>query len=258
MMGFLDIHKDSEVQLRPNFQEKEFYLGHISEAWNRISSMPTYHPLDEKLVDAAQFIRSYLTERSGKNVPVFINSTWRDQDYPNGAKNSQHKLGRALDLDLNPKDDVFLSHIKYDLVNRGEIYHYLRQLGINGFIIYDGFLHLDTRQEKTKYTDEYGQYQFIDNSQALRASAYSFPNEYTQAITASEYGTEGSHTESVFTGGIPIGNSTVINPAQIVTGIYNSIANENEDGMRAFNWKPVLLIAGSIITAIGLYIYTRL
>lgn len=139
---------NSDTVLIPNFQEKEFYG----------TSANGSHFLADALVQAVSLIRATYKQ------PVTITSTYRSPEYNKligGSEQSQHIKGKAIDFKLKSIESLIR-----DIENKGEVFTYLRNIGINGFGLYDNFIHLDTRdQESDVYnsSDEKGLYSIWDN-----------------------------------------------------------------------------------------------
>lgn len=141
------IHKNSQNKVSANFKESEFYSGSFNA--------PDPHELDERLVLAAQIIRDFF------GIGVIINSTLRTPEHNSsigGASRSQHLLGTAMDFAF--ADSAFLDIFYIEITEQGELYHKLKALGINGFGMYDTFMHIDTRSTSA----------FWDNTSKKKAS----------------------------------------------------------------------------------------
>jgi len=95
----------------------------------------------QKLANQLQFIRDYI----GK--PIKINSGYRSQSHNEtieGAKNSQHKLGKAADIVVKGIKPKQLFKIIEELINDGEILQ-------GGLSSYPKFLHYDIRGKKSRW-----------------------------------------------------------------------------------------------------------
>jgi len=135
------ITKNSNIQLTKNFNAKEFY----SHCVDVLGS----HYLDERLINAMQFIRDYY------NVPVFITSSYRSvlcNTIAGGALNSQHLKGLAIDFDFK-NENIQKKYIN-DILNKASIYYSLLSYGINGIGLYNGFNHIDTRDSNLQLWNE--------------------------------------------------------------------------------------------------------
>ncbi len=127
------IHKGSNRQITVNFKESEFYSGSFNA--------PDTHCLDDNVIRAVQIIRDYF------GVPVIIKSTYRTSSHNlsvGGSSKSQHLKGKAIDFTF--KDKKYLDLYYQQIVNKWELYDLLKQSGVNGFGMYDNFMHIDTRQ----------------------------------------------------------------------------------------------------------------
>lgn len=90
--------------------------------------------IDSKLVNLLQILRDRL------DTPLVVNSGYRTPEYNkkvNGINNSLHVQGKAADIskrNLSISDSSLVSICK--------------EIGFNGIIIYDTFIHLDTGDNK--------------------------------------------------------------------------------------------------------------
>ena len=90
--------------------------------------------VDRTLVDKLQKLRNKL------NNAIIINSAYRNEEHNKkvgGNKNSQHLLGKAVDISLHNQE-----------VEAQSIANIARDIGFNGIGIYDTFIHLDVRDGK--------------------------------------------------------------------------------------------------------------
>lgn len=114
---------DGEKQISKNFKVKEF---RCKDGSDRIL-------IDVDFVtDKLQIIRNHF------DAPVTINSAYRTESYNKkvgGAKASYHMKGRAFDI-------VVKGHTPL------EVAQYAQQLGINGIIQYNRFVHVDSRTKR--------------------------------------------------------------------------------------------------------------
>lgn len=137
-MAFITLKKTDKYQIATNFMANEFF-----------STSPgvTEHPLEKKLVDVSQALRTYY----GK--PISIVSTYRTTSHNltvGGAINSQHLKGNAVDLTTVMKVDgkwVFDEVAFKKLADELRIYKHnhpaIKSLGVGGIGIYENFIHLD-------------------------------------------------------------------------------------------------------------------
>lgn len=82
--------------------------------------------------------------RDAVGVPVVINSGYRSEAHNKavgGAKNSQHRLGKAFDIRIT------------DVLPRETIHRAAKSAGFKGIGDYNTFVHIDTR-EAPAYWDE--------------------------------------------------------------------------------------------------------
>ena len=96
----------------------------------------------QKLANQLQELRNVV------GSPIKINSGYRCQDYNDnvvkGAKNSQHKLGKASDIviaDMTPQETFELIDL---LINEGELLQ-------GGLSQYSTFVHYDVRKTKSRW-----------------------------------------------------------------------------------------------------------
>lgn len=123
--------RDGNTSLSKNFQVKEFYC--------RDGSDPIF--VDSDLVKILQTIRDHY----GK--AVHINSAFRTASYnakqKNAAKYSQHLYGKAADIWIaGVSVDALAAYIETLLPNTGGIGRYHT----------DGFVHVDVRKVKSRWT----------------------------------------------------------------------------------------------------------
>jgi len=145
----LKITKNSSNEIAPDFAEGEFFTHSADYSGD-------YIYLDSELVQAAQYVRDYI------NAPVEINSSARtvfhQSTLSGGAANSQHVdenfentgvLGsHAIDIDMSANN---LAIVCGDIIHQGPLYQALVDLGIKGFGVYNGFIHLDTGLKPSAY-----------------------------------------------------------------------------------------------------------
>jgi uncharacterized protein YcbK (DUF882 family) len=111
---------DGEKSVSKNFEVKEFKCKDGTDI----------------IITDVLFVQKYLQKiRDHFGVPVTINSAYRTVSYNKkvgGATNSYHVKGQA-----------------YDIVVKGhtpsEVAQYAQELGINGIIQYNTFVHIDSR-----------------------------------------------------------------------------------------------------------------
>jgi hypothetical protein len=138
------IHRNSLLEIRPCFLEREFFC-------KSPDFIPDAHWLDSSLLDASSCVRSFI-----KN-PVIITSTLRTINHNTacgGAKDSYHLKGKAIDL----RCGVLQSLVNENILRRGRLYLELITLGIRGFGLSASFIHLDTRLSGTLIDPDFGSY----------------------------------------------------------------------------------------------------
>jgi len=115
--------KDGETNITPNFKVREFR--------SKCGS-------DTVIVDV-DFVKNFLQKiREHFNKPVSIISAYRSKEHNakvGGGKNSFHLSGEAFDVKV--KDTPLL-----------EVAKYAESIGIQGVIVYNNFIHLDSRTVK--------------------------------------------------------------------------------------------------------------
>lgn len=124
-MAIKTYKKGDSQKIAANFRAREFDcrgMGCCSET-----------PIDEKLVQYLQQIRTHF----GK--PVYL-TAYRCKTHnnrtPNAAPNSRHLYGQAADFYIEG-------------VAPAEIAKYAESIGVNGIGLYDTFVHIDTRENKS-------------------------------------------------------------------------------------------------------------
>ena len=130
------IRKDSPNKVTNNFTEAEIH--NASYGYGDSSFM-----ISQTVLNGGQIIRDYF------NNPALVNSSRRTKAHElaqGRSGNSQHVYGFAIDLDL-PEEILLRYH--QEILLKGDLYQQLRAAGINGFGLYDGFLHIDTREVLT-------------------------------------------------------------------------------------------------------------
>jgi len=149
----MEIRNDNKKKISANFYESEFY--------SKCLDAPESHYFDSNLILAAQYLRTFY------NCELIINSTYRTTFcnlLANGKSNSQHLNGFAFDFYLKEKSS--LDSLKNSILNQDAVFKMLRSLGVNGFGVYNSFIHLDTRPQilTLKHSDEYGRFAIWNNS----------------------------------------------------------------------------------------------
>lgn len=143
--------------LRGNYSPISAHFN-ASEFFCKSADAPASHPFHSELVDAVEFLRdnynsawrvtsSFRTESEERailrklDVPFFVDV---------------HMKGQAVDSQPAFNTLAIMRDLTKDFLTSGPVYSRLRQLGINGFGLYDTFIHLDVREEKTPHHDAFG------------------------------------------------------------------------------------------------------
>ena len=181
-MAIKTYKKGDNTKLAPNFRAREF------DCQGRGCCSTT--PIDEKLVDYLQQIRDHF----GK--PVYLTAyrcPTHNAKTPNAAPRSRHIYGQAADF-----------HI--DGVAPLEIAKYAESIGVKGIGLYDTFVHIDTREDKSFWyshaqerrttfggahqQDGYSLEQFIRDVQSVTGSdvdGKAGPQTLSNTVTVSAY-----------------------------------------------------------------------
>lgn len=162
-MAYLKISKTDSSDILPgfNFRVNEFHPNADNAIPNQ-SGFPDEFYLSEITVKGCQAIRSYY------NHPVQINASGRTKAHNKaigGASSSRHLLGQhrgdemnhvdACDLDFGDgaNELALLKDFHAQVLNGGPLVDFLKDLGINGIGLYDGFIHLDSRPDSFRFWD---------------------------------------------------------------------------------------------------------
>ena len=233
-MAWINICKYDRSMIRVNFRGNEFY----SKSGNYGFSVPDCHKLDEKLLDAAQFIREFT------NVPWTITSSFRTLAHNRSigsADTSLHVSGRALDL--QPLDNQTLRLVVSDIATKGPIYAGLRQRGINGFGIYDSFIHIDTRNNFTAW-DKSGR-----SSGLPRVTTASM-----NCVAEPEW--EGLNYEDL--NGLSCSPEESEAEKKNATWIGQILEGDSEDGIHAHSFKFAILGSISVLIVMAVIVWYKL
>lgn len=136
----LDLYrKDSRERLRIEYLRDGKWVG---DAYNQICWLMRdvkagqHVAMDRTLIAVLDWTQSYLRQ-FGYNDPIELLSGYRTEKTNSGlekaAKNSQHRLGKALDLRIHGLSADYL----------GKLYAWLSQGGV-GIYQADSFVHVDT------------------------------------------------------------------------------------------------------------------
>lgn len=118
------------LNIAPNFKVREFACH---DGTDKVL-------IDFELVSLLQLIRNI------KNAPVEINSGYRTTSWnkkQGGASNSYHLYGRAFDISCG---------------DARELCTIANSIGIKGIILYNSFIHIDTRE--SEYHDNYSNFSY--------------------------------------------------------------------------------------------------
>ena len=140
---FTKINKGGSRQLAENFNESEFYKINADQ--------PDTWDLPTVLLEALQLIRDYY------GIPIKINSTYRGPNYNNqvgGATNSMHLCGQAVDFKFQTSNRERIEMLAHEVLNDNGLGRQLKQMGINGWGFYDGFVHIDNRSSFRVFKNE--------------------------------------------------------------------------------------------------------
>jgi hypothetical protein len=124
-MAIKTYKKGDSTKIAANFQSKEFDCRGVGCC--------TTTPIDEKLVEYLQKIRDHFQK------PVELTAyrcKKHNAEVKNASPNSRHTYGQAADF-----------HI--DGVPCTEIAKYAESIGVKGIGLYDDFVHIDTRENKS-------------------------------------------------------------------------------------------------------------
>jgi len=123
----------------------------FSEYYSKSSDAPDIHGIDDNLVYAMQYIRSYFGH------PIRITSTYRtflhSLSIGSNPYTSQHRYEKAIDWQfIGTDEDVKELHNNFynDIITQGEVFQKLNNdYNIKGFGLYDTFFHIDTRENES-------------------------------------------------------------------------------------------------------------
>ena len=116
------------------------------------------HPFYSQLIDAAEYLRNHY------GVPWRITSTFRTESQTRDIMQELkqpffvdvHMLGQAFDSQPAENSAAVMADLANEYLKNGPVYQHLRQIGINGFGLYDTFTHLDVRSTKAPHKDAFG------------------------------------------------------------------------------------------------------
>lgn len=184
-MAIKTYKKNDPTKLSANFRAREFDCPG--------SGCCTQTPVDEKLVTYLQKIRTHFGKPIvilGYRCPAFNAKT------PNASPTSRHTKGMAADFSIAG-------------VKPAEIAKYAESIGIQGIGLYDDFVHIDTREQKSfwySHAQIYratfggdGQAQFVRDVQkaiGAKVDGIAGPQTLSKTPTVSRYC---NHTHPVVT-----------------------------------------------------------
>lgn len=116
------------------------------------------HPFDSTLVAAVEFLRTHY----GK--PWRVTSSYRTESNERQILHDlhvpyfedEHMRGNAVDSQPVEYSPAIMADLTREFFTNGPVYQHLRQIGVNGFGLYDTFIHLDVRTEKRFHRDAFG------------------------------------------------------------------------------------------------------
>lgn len=171
MNQFVTISKDKPFETFGYFTAKELYSKSIDA--------PSEHELSLITINAVNVVRQYY------GAPMIITSTFRTKAHELALSKvtlGEHNKKTAIDSTWPNKEDLknFMPDYHKQIIERGPLFQQLRKVGINGFGIYDGFLHLDSRPVPNKgtHSDEIGQFDFWDS----RTKKPELPETFIQTL----------------------------------------------------------------------------
>lgn len=171
-MAIKTYKKGDSTKVSTNFRAREFDCPG--------SGCCTETPIDDKLVEYLQQIRDHFGKAivpTGYRCPVYNAKT------PNAAPRSRHTFGMAADF-----------HI--DGIEPAEIAKYAESIGVKGIGLYDTFVHIDTREEKSFWYSHAQEYRstFGGTSTEEGYTLEQFVRDVQKACGASVDGIAGSET----------------------------------------------------------------
>lgn len=149
-MAQIHIQRGDNTPLNPHFNTNEFYSKSVDA--------PAVHPFHSELVDSALYLRDHY------NTAWRITSTFRTEREERQILNrlgvpffvDVHMDGEAYDSQPAENGPVIMADLTKQFLGNGPVYQDLRQMGINGFGLYDTFIHLDVRSSKAPHRDSFG------------------------------------------------------------------------------------------------------
>jgi len=142
------IREGNTKNVSENFTEKEYF--NASYGTDNMTSFD----YSSSVVLAAQIIRDHF------NIPMKVTSSYRTPEHDKSKGRSgtgQHTKKRAGDFAFLDSGNTMLMYHQ-DILNKGALYQKLRGAGINGFGLYDNFLHIDARESGNQVDPKNGSY----------------------------------------------------------------------------------------------------
>lgn len=146
------IRKDNTNKVSANFTEAEYYKASFGTNGDPFD-------LSDKVINGGQIIRTYF------GVPMKVNASYRTSawDISKGRSGTgQHTKKTATDFSFVDNGNTMLNYHQ-EILQKGPLYKELRKAGINGFGLYDNFLHIDSRPGGSTPDSEFGPFSFWDN-----------------------------------------------------------------------------------------------
>lgn len=135
------------MKLSKNFKLEEFVpVSFIAEFGEAIA----YWQIDSRLPKAAENIRDFFVFKFGDKTSMLINTKdmqfrgYRPANCTIGAKNSQHRAGRAIDFNIYVNGVVLDSNVVFDMIMGSEFKNrYLTTIEAKEYT--KGWTHVDIR-----------------------------------------------------------------------------------------------------------------
>lgn len=150
------INKGNTTPIFPgaNFTQDEVYKASYGTNGEPFS-------ISDATLKGIQLIRSYY------GIPFLISASYRTPAHEKSKGRSgtgTHTKGLALDIDPTgeKQEDVILDYHQ-QILNKGPLYQQLRAVGVNGFGLYDNFIHIDSRSGGNQPDAQNGSFALWDN-----------------------------------------------------------------------------------------------
>ena len=109
----------------------------LADEWTGVYTIPVH----KNAIEVAQLVRDFL--KSSVTPTSIFRSVAHDKKQGRTG-NSQHNKAFAIDL----KGEEISKRLRVAIETKNTFYEQLRDLGVNGFGLYDSFVHLDFRAAK--------------------------------------------------------------------------------------------------------------